>query len=159
MNEEEYEIAYYVHMVDVMNRTKDIIEQFESCEEGPTKRSLLELIAIYYSKPFSFSDRAYLKENGKKPKGHKTKKEEINFTDKEASLHDVVIVWRNGYIAHSDQSKVCPEIKLRRNDKGKITGMEGSRKSKDIPLLDFKIPTLKLNIQKIIDHLYGKIYT
>lgn len=159
MNKKDYDAGYYLDMLKVMEKTEGLMEQHPSIECEELKWSIMELISIYYSKPFISSNRAYKKGDESKHRPHKLLPEEITFTEKEREIHDLAYDWRNGYIAHSDQEKRNQELSLKRDKDGKIVGFESVSSSEIMPIFDFHFETLKRNIAKIKDLLWYKIYT
>ena len=159
MNEKEYDAGYYLDMIKVMEKTEGLIEMHPSIESEKLKWPIMELISIYYSKPFMSSNRAYKREDGSKHRPHKILPEEIDFTEEERKVHDLAYDWRNGYIAHSDQEKRNQELSLKRDEDGKIVGFESVSSLEIMPIFDFHSETLKRNIDKIKNLLWSKIYT
>lgn len=159
MTEEEYIKCYLFEMYELMHSTLKLVDLYETVKSTEIGQFLLELVAIYYSKPFLSSKRAYSEGDGNGKKGHKILKDEIVFTEEELRVHEIAFGWRNGYIAHSDQSIKNLKITVRRDEDGTPIGFEGSRDSNDIPLSDFHLVTLKSNIHKIISHVLSKTYS
>ena len=159
MNEEEYDVGYYLDMIKVMEKTEDLIEQHPSIKSERLKWSIMELIAIYYSKPFMSSNRAYKREDGSKHRPYRIRPEDLDFTDGERRVHNLAYDWRNGYIAHSDQEKRNQDLELERDENGRIVGFAGVSSSKIMPILDLHLETLKANTAKIKSLLWSKIYT
>ena len=159
MTEEEYIVGYCLDMLEVMKKTEKLIDQYNSISSEEIKWSIMELIAIYYSKPFLGSNRSYTREDGSKHRPHKLLAADIDLTKNERKVHEVAYDWRNGYIAHSDQEKRDQDVKLERNEDGKIVGFSSVSGYTGIPLLDFQLETLRSNLTKIKDHLRSKIYT
>jgi hypothetical protein len=159
MTEEEYNVGYHLDMVKVMDKTEKLIEQYHSIASEEIKWTIMELIAIYYSKPFLGSNRSYTRPDGSKHRAHKLDVEAINFNEAGKKVHDIAYDWRNGYIAHSDQQKRDQDVKLKRKEDGRIVGFESSSSYSGMPLFDFQLDTLTSNLAKIKDHLWSKIYT
>ena len=66
MTEDEYNVGYYLDMINVIKKTEKLIDQYHSVSTDDIKWSIMELIAIYYSKPFLKSKRSYTREDGSK---------------------------------------------------------------------------------------------
>lgn len=159
MTEEEYKASYYLDMINILNKAEGLMQLHESQNSEKVKSAIRELIAIYYSKPFISSNRAYTKEDGSKYRPHKLTMEEIKFSKKESKLHEIIFDWRNGYVAHSDQEKREQDFKLEKNGDGRVVGFEGMSNSSIMPLFDFNFELLKVNITKIKNFLLGRIYS
>ena len=157
MTDNEYDIGYYLDMISVTEKTERIIDQHKATDSAGIKSSLIELIAIYYSKPFMTANRAYARENGSKHRPHKLTAEEIDFTQPEHDVHQIAYNWRNGYVAHSDQTLRQQSIDLKYDEKGKVTGFASSSGSIAPPLCDFHLDLLNSNLKKIRTHLWSKI--
>lgn len=159
MTEEEYNVGYYLDMVKVMEKTEKLVEQYHSTDSEEIKWSIMELIAIYYSKPFLGSNRSYTRPDGSRHPSHRIDAADVGFDKNERKVHDVAFDWRNGYIAHSDQEKRDQEVKLKRKEDGRVIGFESSSSYSGIPLLDFQLKTLTSNLSKIKNHLWSKIWS
>lgn len=159
MNEKEYNVGYYLNMIKVMDKTKDLIKEHPLIKSEKMKWWIMELIAIYYSKPFTSSNRAYKKENRTKHQAHKILVEDLNFTEEERKVHDLAYEWRNGCIAHSDQEKRNQQVTLEVGKDGRTVGFESLSSSKIMPLFDNHLKILKINITKIKSLLWSKIYS
>ncbi|WP_269542946.1 hypothetical protein [Cerasicoccus fimbriatus] len=156
MEKEEFDLGFVLDARKVVEKTLTIIAQHRSIDRADVKDSLLELIAVYYSKPFLGSDRAYEHDRGWK---HKLDVERIGFTDSEKEIHKLVLEWRSGYVAHMDQSKRFQDVVIEKDEQGRKVGFQSLSSYDGQPLTSGHVDKVEVNLTRILGFLIAEMHS
>lgn len=121
----------YLELVKVMEKTEDLIGQYASVESERVQGSMAQLIVVYYSKPFIGSSGTCRAAGELRSCEHRLQVEELEFTQEERAVHDLIYDRRRRHLADSDRK------------------ME--------PISDAYVDLLSSNVSKIKGHLQAKI--